>query len=283
MQKPGHPHTHWLISHKLKYLFEEERIGATISSLLRPISAENQRLHNHDLRCDQQIDAIRPETDPWGNQRQCWEIRSRFQHLTLTARTTLELLPHDEKDAPGASPPALCAEMAPSLRENSSLIWAWSSRYLPDTDVAPGAIEALMKGIKRDFAYDPAATAIGKPLEDIFLQCRGACQDFARLACAVLQARGTPTRYVIGYPLPQTRAGHVELHAWFDAWLPDIGWRSYDSVLPEAQRIILARAPRQEDIPVISGSCEGVACRQILASEIALRALPSGDMPEEIG
>ena len=263
----------WKIRHRVTYEFEIQRETGSLDVLFEPPDLPQQKIHRHHLMSDPKISAAQIRVDDWGNRRLSWRISDPFQQISLEAETTVELVSPLAGSSVHERPSAAFTAAPPETTEKSSSFWAWSARYLPDHNVDERAIEALTRGFKRDFAYDPSATAVGTPLKDIFANCRGACQDFARLACAVLQARDTPARYVTGYALPSSNAAVVELHAWFEAWLPEKGWQSYDPVLPHARHIVLAYAPSQADAPIISGSCEGPPSRQRLTSRIFMEGL----------
>jgi transglutaminase-like putative cysteine protease len=78
----------------------------------------------------------------------------------------------------------------------------------------------LMARIHGDFAYDPRATTVATPLEQVFEQRRGVCQDFAHLMIACLRSLGLPARYVSGYLMTLPPPGQPRLqgadasHAW---------------------------------------------------------------------
>jgi hypothetical protein len=56
----------------------------------------------------------------------------------------------------------------------------------------------------------------------------GDATDFASLFVALARARGIPTRFVMGFQLPERRAEtDVEIpgyHAWAEFFVPDLGW-----------------------------------------------------------
>src|SRR5208337_1508982 len=54
----------------------------------------------------------------------------------------------------------------------------------------------LTRRIHEDFAYDPKATTVATPLEEVLKKRRGVCQDFAHLAIGCLRSVGLPARYV---------------------------------------------------------------------------------------
>lgn len=89
----------------------------------------------------------------------------------------------------------------------------------------------LMGRIFKDFKFDPKATTVATPLEEVLEKRRGVCQDFAHLGIACLRSLGLPARYVSGYlrthpPEGGERfAGADASHAWFSVFTPGrAGW-----------------------------------------------------------
>jgi transglutaminase-like putative cysteine protease len=88
--------------------------------------------------------------------------------------------------------------------------------------------------IHGEFAFDPKATTISTPLDEVLEKKRGVCQDFAHLAIASLRAMGLPARYVSGYLRTRPPAGKPRLvgvdasHAWVSCFVPGFGWVDID-------------------------------------------------------
>jgi transglutaminase-like putative cysteine protease len=61
------------------------------------------------------------------------------------------------------------------------------------------AVLHLTKRIHDDFTFDPKATTIATPVDEVFKNKRGVCQDFAQLQISCLRSLGIPARYVSGY------------------------------------------------------------------------------------
>src|SRR5262249_12461241 len=96
------------------------------------------------------------------------------------------------------------------------------------------AVRELTGRIHRDFKYDPRATTVATPLEEV-LEKRGCvCQDFAHLGIACLRSLGLPARYVSGYLRTRPPEGKERLvgadasHAWFAVFCPGTGWIDFD-------------------------------------------------------
>lgn len=127
--------------------------------------------------------------------------------------------------------------------------------------VLDGAMD-LTRRIYADFQFDPGATDVSTPVESVFEQRRGVCQDFAHLALAGLRALRVPARYVSGYILTRPPPGQPKLagadasHAWISVWSPETGWRDFDptnGIAVGEEHITIAYGRDYNDISPISG------------------------------
>lgn len=78
-------------------------------------------------------------------------------------------------------------------------------------------------------AYQKGFTNTETLLKDVVKFKMGVCQDFAHLFIAICRKQKIPARYVSGY-LNQgaNLTGNMFLHAWAEAYIPEIGWIGYD-------------------------------------------------------
>ena len=120
----------------------------------------------------------------------------------------------------------------------------------------------LTQRIHRDFKFDPKATTIATPLEEVFKNRRGVCQDFAQLQIACLRSLGLPARYVSGYietdpPPGQPRlAGADASHAWVSFYCHGLGWIDVDptnNLLPTTRHITVAWGRDFSDVSPLHG------------------------------
>jgi transglutaminase-like putative cysteine protease len=127
--------------------------------------------------------------------------------------------------------------------------------------VLEGAMD-MTRRIFADFRFDPGATDISTPVETVFEQRRGVCQDFAHLALAGLRALRVPSRYVSGYILTRPPPGQIKLagadasHAWISVWSPETGWRDFDptnGIAVSEEHITIAYGRDYNDVSPISG------------------------------
>ena len=91
------------------------------------------------------------------------------------------------------------------------------------------AVLDLTGRIHAEFAFDPKATTVATPLEQVLRERRGVCQDFAHLQIACLRSLGLAARYVSGYLETVPPPGRPKLtgtdasHAWLAVFCPGHG------------------------------------------------------------
>src|ERR1019366_3231316 len=111
--------------------------------------------------------------------------------------------------------------------------------------------------IHQDFRYDPKATTVATPIQEVLELRRGVCQDFAHLQIGCLRALGLSARYVSGYlrtypPLGEERlVGADASHAWLSAYCPGVGWVDLDptnDLIPSDEHLVLAWGRDYDDV-----------------------------------
>jgi transglutaminase-like putative cysteine protease len=134
-----------------------------------------------------------------------------------------------------------------------------------DTPLIEGAKD-LTRRIFTDFKYDPKATTVATPLEEVLEKRRGVCQDFAHLGIAFLRSLGLPARYVSGYLRTRPPEGKPRLvgadasHAWFSIFCPGTGWVDFDptnNVQPGEEHITVAYGRDFGDVSPVAGILTG--------------------------
>ena len=124
----------------------------------------------------------------------------------------------------------------------------------------------LTQRIYQDFEYNPEATDVSTPLEEVMLNREGVCQDFAHVAIACVRSMGLPARYVSGYIETTPPEGSEKLvgadasHAWFSVYAPQLGWLDYDptnNMMLGEQHICLAQGRDFGDVTPLKGVVYG--------------------------
>jgi transglutaminase-like putative cysteine protease len=128
------------------------------------------------------------------------------------------------------------------------------------------AVIDLTQRIHREFTFDPKATTVATPLEQVIAKRRGVCQDFAHLQIGCLRALGLPARYVSGYLETLPPEGKAKLvgsdasHAWLQVFVPGSGWIDVDptnDMLASDRHIVVAWGRDFDDVSPIRGVISG--------------------------
>lgn len=124
------------------------------------------------------------------------------------------------------------------------------------------ATTEFMARIFNDFKFVSGFSDITTPIEVIFKEKKGVCQDFAQFAISSLRSIGIPTRYISGYIQTIPAEGSEKLfgadasHAWFSIYIPDVGWLDFDPTnnkIPNEEYIILGYGRDYLDISPLKG------------------------------
>jgi transglutaminase-like putative cysteine protease len=133
--------------------------------------------------------------------------------------------------------------------------------FKEDRNIIEAATEFTSR-IFNDFKFVSGFSDITTPIETIFKEKKGVCQDFAQFAISALRSIGIPTRYVSGYIQTLPPKGKEKLfgadasHAWFSIYIPDFGWVDFDPTndkIPDIQYIILGYGRDYLDISPLKG------------------------------
>ncbi len=90
-------------------------------------------------------------------------------------------------------------------------------------------LHALTNTIADKVSYTAGATTTDTLAEEAVKSGSGVCQDHAHIFIACARVLGIPARYVSGYILAgQGNDSHVASHAWAEAFVPGLGWVSFD-------------------------------------------------------
>jgi len=154
---------------------------------------------------------------------------------------------------------------SPQLRASFDLVDYVKGSFPDGTPLLVGARD-LTRRIFKDFKYDPKATTVATPLEEVLEKRRGVCQDFAHLGIACLRSLGLPARYVSGYLRTRPPEGRPRLvgadasHAWFSVFCPGAGWVDFDptnNLQPAGDHITVAYGRDFGDVSPVAGILTG--------------------------
>jgi transglutaminase-like putative cysteine protease len=159
--------------------------------------------------------------------------------------------------------------------------------FSPGRPVLEASID-LTARIHQDFSFDTQATTLATPLEQVFRQRRGVCQDFAHLQIACLRAMGLPARYVSGYLETVPPPGRPKLigadasHAWLQVWCGDAGWVDLDptnNLVPGERHVTLAWGRDFSDVSPLRGVLVGSGSHELKVA-VDVNHIPDPARPE---
>lgn len=143
------------------------------------------------------------------------------------------------------------------------------------------ATNEFMARIFNDFKFVSGFSDITTPIEVIFKEKKGVCQDFAQFAISALRSIGIPTRYISGYIQTIPAEGSEKLfgvdasHAWFSIYVPDFGWVDFDPTnnkIPNEEYIILGYGRDYLDISPLKGVVQSSG-NSLLSVKVDVRVL----------
>ncbi len=239
------------ITHRTTYLYSSQVAVSHHAARLRPRDTETQRCLEFGLSFDPEPDLLTEHTDSFGNRVSCFSVQKLHKHFEVTSRSLVSLVPVLQPD-PLQTPAweavaAMFRDPVPvDLLDPCQFVFG-SPLLLHEMPLRDFALPSFTKGrpvlaatadlcrrIHREFVFDPKATTISTPLNEVLEKKRGVCQDFAHLAIASLRAMGLPARYISGYLRTHPPAGKPRLqgvdasHAWASCFVPGFGWVDFD-------------------------------------------------------
>lgn len=239
------------VVHETVYACSEAVSVGHNEARLRPRTTPRQILIDHTVEILPAPSVRTDFVDYFGNQVLRFSFNHGYPKLVVNAISEVELV---ETAAIRTAGPAW-EDLAPGLpdRRTHSDLGATEFRFesprcrisqefgdyarvafTPGKGIVDAARDLTGK-MHREFKFDPAATTVTTPVEQVFRQRRGVCQDFAHLLISMLRSLGLCARYVSGYlrtvpPPGQPRLiGADASHAWVSLWCGrELGWVDLD-------------------------------------------------------
>jgi transglutaminase-like putative cysteine protease len=251
---------------------------------LRPLDTPEQECLAFDLEISPEPTETSTRVDFFGNTQHGFGIRQPHTRLSVTATSTVRRRAPDlptgsttlATDAVVRATATAVAQDEPRLEQ-----FRHPTRLVPDLDATralappmPDAprmpivewIAAVGERFRREFAFDPTATAVSTPLAIFMQQRRGVCQDFAHAFIACARRHGLAAAYVSGYLLTRPPEGQLRLrgadamHAWVAVHLPGHGWLDYDptnTCFADERYVVVARGRDYADVSPLRGFFRG--------------------------
>lgn len=272
------------IRHVTTYEYETPVSFARCTLRLEPKDGKGQELISHKVEIRPHPSERHVRRDFFGTLTESVVIEAAHRNLRIDARSrvSVERKP-PARDAASPSWESIrdIAFEATSLGPTSPVGYVFASPLVPmlrpvsayaaesfasGARIIAGAVD-LMHRIRTGFRYDPKATVISTPLNEVFDERHGVCQDFAHVMIAGLRGLGLPAAYVSGYLRTIPPAGQQRLqgadatHAWVSLWCgAELGWIDFDptnDLLVANDHIVLAVGRDFSDVSPVDGIIVG--------------------------
>ncbi len=272
--------TTYRVTHRTEYEYEED-VAASHSRLhLLPRDGPGQTCVSTEIASLPLAGDYSEHTDFFGNRVGYLAIHETHRTLDITATSVVEVDDGAQEpslfgerpweavrdavwrdgrpDAVDAMPFALDSPLVAA----SDALRAYAAPSFPPGRALLDAVIDLSSRINAEFAYEPGATEVGTTLEDVLVERKGVCQDFAHVGIGCLRSLGLPARYVSGYLETDPPPGRPKLvgrdvsHAWFSVLVPEAGWLDVDPTndqLVNSRYVVAAFGRDYRDVPPISG------------------------------
>lgn len=290
--------TTYRVRHRTTYRYDSPvASGQTLCHLLPRADAPGQQVLSAALTVEPDADEVSEHLDAFGNRVSIVWFHLPHRELTIVAESVVSVSP----PPPGLpwSPPweeavaTRAADLSPAglhAREValgspyascSDAVRTFAAPSFPAGRPLAECLADLGTRIHQEFAFDPVATDVATPLEEVLAARRGVCQDFAHLAVAACRCHGLAARYVSGYLETAPPPGQARLqgadasHAWLSVWVPGWGWLDADPTndqVPVQRHVTVAWGRDYGDVAPVRGLVFGPVAGQEL--EVAVDVVP---------
>ncbi len=237
------------VTHTTRYRASERVSVCHNAAWLTPRNTSFQRLEQHEVSITPPPSVTDFREDIFGNRVTHFSFNEGYNELRVTASSHVEV---SATVRTGPSPDWEAIRDRLLARQNSADLEAMQfvfSSPCSRTSAEAAAygrisfaaqrpilecIADLTSRIFQDFEYDPRATTVTTPVDEVLHLRRGVCQDFAHVQIATLRSLGLAARYVSGYVRTTPQPGQPRLvgadasHAWLSVYCGDLGWIDVD-------------------------------------------------------
>ncbi|MBM4003516.1 MAG: transglutaminase family protein [Planctomycetes bacterium] len=258
---------------------------------LTPRVTARQAVLSHAIQIEPPPSGCTTLTDYFGNTVTQFIFNQGYSTLSISAVNEVSLVAPQDASDPGPNWESLRSELAehasaesldayefcfesPRCRVAAEFAEYGKASLEPARPLRLVLVD-LLDRIHRDFRYDAQATTVTTPVEQVFRQRRGVCQDFAHLMISVLRSCGLAARYVSGYLRTISAPGKPRLvgadasHAWLSVYAGRLGWIDVDPTnrqFTALDHITLAWGRDYTDVAPVKGVYIGGSSPQLQVS-----------------
>ena len=269
------------ITHTTEYRYNVPVSQCQNEAHLLPRSTPRQQYEHGQLRIQPSPTVYRNREDFFGNRVTYFAVQEPHVTLSVTAQSEVlivqaaarwlwaSLVWEEVRQAVAgdASPEGIEARQflldSPLVHRSAALAAYAAASFVPNRPLLE-AVADLVQRIYQEFTYEPDATTVSTPLDEVLQHRRGVCQDFAHVAIGCLRAQGIAVRYVSGYLETSAPDGQLigaaASHAWVSVYCPGQGWIDFDPTnnsIPTDQHITVAWGRDYSDVTPLKGVIVG--------------------------
>jgi transglutaminase-like putative cysteine protease len=270
--------------HTTRYSYEGPVSHCLSETRLTPRILPTQNLHDWELMVVPRPAGILSRKDYFGNDVSSFAVLEAHDTFTVTASSLIEMRAGEiarKIETTIAEAKLLEPVEANEFTYESPLIPAvpaiagYAATILQPHRPILDAVTTLMHEIFREFTYEPESTTIDSPLEEVFANRRGVCQDYAHVMIGALRSQKIPARYVSGYLRGDAELqGAQASHAWVQVYIPAAGWQDFDptnNIRPSDSHLTIAWGRDYSDIPPVKGITVGGGAHKL---DVEVHVLP---------
>ncbi len=284
------------IVHRTDYRYGHPASEAYIEARLTPPELPGQEILAHEIAFDP-ASPLSTYHDYFGNEVTFYSLTHRHERLAVTNRLTVKTRevarPDDALSVSIAEARQLFSSKLTDIFDylqpteavpTGSLATEWAKKHFPGDGLLGEALHALNRAVHARFQYLPGATDNSTPLETVWKQRAGVCQDFSHVMLSVLRTAGIPARYVCGYiesdPVKPVDGrsrlvGSLATHAWVEALTPGMHWIALDPTNDQwcgTRHVTMAYGRDFSDASPLRGTFKGTG-EQHLKVKVSMKRL----------
>ncbi len=239
------------VTHSTRYTYSNAAPVCHNIARLRPRNLPWQTCHSFRLMVHPEPTHVTDRIDFFGNHASHFAVEQSHLGLTITSESLVTVEEREldwTEDGPAWEQVAAHLNAGTNLKPRDVLQFSYSTSRTPtvpeirdyaiqsftaERPVFSAALE-LTQRIFHEFTFDPTATNVHTPLDEVLKSRSGVCQDFAHFQLACLRSLGIPARYVSGYIRTKPPEGTPRLvgadasHAWISAYCGNGNWIDLD-------------------------------------------------------
>lgn len=263
------------VRHETTYAFDGPATWGLHQLRLRPKEHASQRTHHWAVR----IDGGREEAafeDQHRNAVSLVSLDAGTDRLHVVAEGEVEITDtHGVLGPQGGYAPLWLFARRTARTEPGPAVAALIAA-LPPQNSPLMRLHDLMAAVAEAIAWTPGASDVDWTAETALAEGKGVCQDQAHAFIACARELGHPARYVSGYLHMPDRDRQEAMHAWAEAWVPDLGWVGFDvanRICPDARYVRVATGLDYAEATPLFGRRIGPGGAHLTVT-VEVRALP---------